>query len=47
MRASRVREAWNVMRELSDVIASLLPTDQLLRRVMDIIFESGGPRGAS
>lgn len=32
-------KAWNVMRELSDVIGSLLPTDQLLARVMDIIFQ--------
>jgi signal transduction histidine kinase len=32
-------KAWNVMRELSDVIGSLLPTDQLLTRVMDIIFQ--------
>jgi signal transduction histidine kinase len=31
-------KAWNVMRELSAVIGSLLPTDQLLGRVMDIIF---------
>lgn len=31
--------AWKVMRELTDVIGSLLPTDQLLARVMDIIFE--------
>ncbi len=31
-------KAWNVMRELSAVIGSLLPTDQLLVRVMDIIF---------
>lgn len=32
-------KAWNVMRELSDVIGSLLPTDQLLARVLDIVFE--------
>ncbi|MEW6252110.1 MAG: ATP-binding protein [Planctomycetota bacterium] len=32
-------KAWNVMRQLTDVIGSLLPTDQLLARVMDIIFE--------
>ena len=32
-------KAWNVMRELSDVIGSLLPTAQLLVRVMDIIFQ--------
>lgn len=31
--------AWNAMRELSDVISSLLPPDQLLVRVMDVIFE--------
>ncbi len=31
-------KAWRVMRELSDVIGSLLPPDQLLKRVMDIIF---------
>lgn len=32
-------KAWNVMRELSNVISSLLPTDQLLARVLDIIFQ--------
>ncbi|MCK4340203.1 MAG: FHA domain-containing protein [Phycisphaerae bacterium] len=32
-------KAWNVMRELSHVIGSLLPTDQLLARVLDIVFE--------
>jgi len=32
-------KAWNVVRALTDVIGSLLPTDQLLARVMDIIFE--------
>ena len=32
-------KAWNVMRELSNVIGSLLPPDQLLARVLDIIFE--------
>lgn len=32
-------KAWKVMRELSDVIGSLLPADQLLVRVMDIIFQ--------
>lgn len=32
-------KAWNVMRELSDAIGSLLSTDQLLARVLDIIFE--------
>ncbi len=31
-------KAWNMMRELTEVIGSLLPTDQLLQRVMDIIF---------
>lgn len=36
--ASAVK-AWNVMRELSDVIGSLLPTDQLLARVLDIVFD--------
>lgn len=30
--------AWRVIRELSDVIGSLLPPEQLLARVMDIIF---------
>jgi two-component system NtrC family sensor kinase len=32
-------KAWNIMRELSNVIGSLLPLDQLLARVLDIIFE--------
>lgn len=32
-------KAWNMMRELSDVIGSLLPTEQLLARVLDIIFQ--------
>jgi two-component system NtrC family sensor kinase len=32
-------KAWNAMRALSDVISSLLPIDQLLARVMDIVFE--------
>ncbi len=32
-------KAWNVMRELGSVIGSLLPPDQLLARVMDIIFQ--------
>jgi signal transduction histidine kinase len=32
-------KAWNVMRELNAVIGSLLPSDQLLARVLDIIFE--------
>lgn len=32
-------KSWNVIRQLTDVIGSLLPTDQLLARVMDIIFE--------
>lgn len=32
-------KAWNIMRELSDVIGRLLPPEQLLGRVMDIIFE--------
>ncbi|MFH1746727.1 MAG: ATP-binding protein [Planctomycetota bacterium] len=31
-------KAWNVMRELSSVIGSLLPSEQLLARVMDVIF---------
>jgi two-component system NtrC family sensor kinase len=35
--ASAVK-AWRVIRQLSDVIGSLLPTDQLLARVMDIVF---------
>lgn len=32
-------KAWRVMRELSDVIGSLLSADQLTARVMDIVFE--------
>lgn len=32
-------KSWRVMRELNDVTASLLTTDQLLGRVMDIVFE--------
>jgi signal transduction histidine kinase len=32
-------KAWNAMRALSDVISSLLPIDQLLARVMDIVVE--------
>lgn len=32
-------KAWNTMRALTDVIGSLLPTDQLLGRIMDIIFQ--------
>lgn len=32
-------KGWNVMRELSDVTSRLLPVDQLLGRVLDIIFE--------
>jgi signal transduction histidine kinase len=36
--ASAVK-AWRVIRQLSDVIGSLLPPDQLLNRVMDIVFE--------
>ena len=32
-------KAWNVMRELASVIGSLLSPDQLLARVMDIIFQ--------
>ena len=32
-------KAWNAMRALSDVISILLPIDQLLARVMDIVFE--------
>ncbi len=35
--ASAVK-AWRVIRELADVIGSLLPPDKLLARVMDIIF---------
>lgn len=36
--ASAVK-AWRVIRQLSDVIGSLLPPEQLLNRVMDIVFE--------
>lgn len=32
-------QAWSVLRELSDVIGSLLPPEQLLARVMDVILE--------
>jgi two-component system NtrC family sensor kinase len=32
-------KAWNMMRELLDVIGSLLPPGQLLARVLDIIFQ--------
>lgn len=32
-------KAWNMMRELSNVIGSLLPPRQLLARVLDIIFQ--------
>lgn len=32
-------KSWKVMRALTDVIGSLLPADQLLARVLDIIFE--------
>ncbi len=32
-------KAWKVMGELSNVISSLLPPDQLLARVLDIIFQ--------
>lgn len=32
-------KAWHMMRQLSDAIGSFLPTDQLLVRVMDIIFQ--------
>ncbi len=32
-------KAWNVMRQLTDVIGSLLPPEQLLARVLDLIFE--------
>jgi two-component system NtrC family sensor kinase len=31
-------KAWNVIRELTDVISSLMPVEQLLARVMDIVF---------
>jgi signal transduction histidine kinase len=36
---ARAVQAWNVMRELSDVLNSLLPPRQLLTRVMQIIFD--------
>ncbi len=32
-------KSWKAVRELSDVISSLLAPDQLLQRVMDIVFE--------
>jgi two-component system NtrC family sensor kinase len=32
-------KAWNAMRALSEVISSLLPIDQLLARVMRIVFD--------
>ncbi len=32
-------KAWNVIRELTDVIAGLLPPEQLLARVLDLIFQ--------
>ncbi len=32
-------KAWNMLRELTNVIASLLPQDQLLARVLDLIFQ--------
>jgi two-component system NtrC family sensor kinase len=32
-------KSWKAVRELSSVIGSLLPPDQLLQRVMDIVFE--------
>jgi len=31
-------KAWNMMRELTDLFGSLLPTELLLQRVMDILF---------
>lgn len=33
-------KSWNIIRQLSDVIGSLLPADQLLARVLDIIVEN-------
>jgi signal transduction histidine kinase len=36
--AAYALKAWNVMRELTDVIGSLLPPEQLLARVLDILF---------
>ena len=32
-------KSWKAVNELTDAIGSLLPPDQLLQRVMDIIFE--------
>lgn len=32
-------KAWNMLREVGNVIASLLPTDQLLARVLDLVFQ--------
>jgi two-component system NtrC family sensor kinase len=32
-------KSWKAVRELTDAIGSLLPPDQLLQRVMDIVFE--------
>jgi signal transduction histidine kinase len=32
-------KAWNIMRQLASVIGSLLPTNQLLVRVLELIFE--------
>jgi signal transduction histidine kinase len=32
-------KAWKVMRELSGVISSLLPREQLLSRVVDVVFQ--------
>lgn len=37
--AAHAIRAWNVMRALTDAIGSLLPPDQLLARILDIIFE--------
>ncbi len=31
-------KAWRIMRELTNVIGTLLPTDQLLARVLDLVF---------
>lgn len=33
-------KSWNIIRQLGDVIGSLLPVDQLLARVLDIIVEN-------
>lgn len=33
-------KSWNIIRQLGDVIGSLLPADQLLARVLDIIVEN-------